>query len=79
MIAVGQQHVEHPISQVRDANTSDPTHSTGTQAIVSLYVHEHGNGRNVTEACDNISTEGKEAAREGVICRHTSRKLQQFS
>jgi len=78
MIAVGQWHVERPVSQVQDANTLDLTHSTGTQAIVSLHVHKHGNGRNVTKGHDNISMEGEEAAREGIICRHTSCKLEKF-
>jgi hypothetical protein len=79
MIAVGQWHVVHLISQVQDANTSDLTHSTGTQGIVSLHVHEHGNGGNVTKHSDNISMEDEEAAREGIICRHTNCKLEKFS
>jgi len=56
----------------------DLTHSTGTQAVVSLHVHEHGNSGNVTKASDDIGMEGKEASQEGVICRHTIRKLKQF-
>jgi len=79
MIAVGQWHIKCLVSQVQDANTSDPTHLTGTQAIVSLHVHEHGNGRNVPEAHDKISTEGEEAAGEGIICRHTHCELEEFS
>jgi hypothetical protein len=45
---------------------------------VSLYVHEHGNGGNVTKRGDNISMEDEEAAREGIICRHTDCKLKKF-
>jgi len=45
---------------------------------VSLHMHEHGNSRNVTKGHDNISMEGEEAAREGIICRHTSCKLKEF-
>jgi hypothetical protein len=78
MIAVGQQHIGHLILQVQDANTKDATHSTRTQGIVSFHVHEHGNGRNVTKHCDNISMEGEETAQEGIICRHTDHKLKQF-
>jgi len=78
VIVVGQWHVEGSVSQVQDANTLDLTHSTGTQAIVSFHVHKHGNSGNVTKASDDIGMEGKEAAREGVICRHTVCKLKQF-
>ena len=79
MIAAGQRHVGRLVSRVRDANTEVATHSTRTQGIVSFHVHEHGNGRNVTKCCDNISMEGEETAREGIICRHADRKLKQFS
>jgi len=75
---VGQRHVERSVLQVRDANTFYLTHSTGTHAIVSLHVHEHGNSRNITKGCDKISVEGKDAAREGIICRHTDCKLEKF-
>ncbi len=78
MVAVGQQHVECLVSRVRHANTFDLAHSTGTQGIVSLHVHQHGNGGNVTKASDDIGMEGKEAAREGIVCRHTRCKLKQF-
>jgi len=78
VIAAGQQHVEGSVSQVQDANTLDLTHSTGTQAVVSFHVHKHGNSGNVTKASDDIGMEGEEAAREGVICRHTIRELKQF-
>jgi len=67
MTTAGQQHIEHPVSQVQNANTLDLTHSTGTCAIMSLHMHEHGNGRNVTKGCDKISVEGKDTAREGII------------
>jgi len=56
----------------------DLTHLTGTQAVVSLHVHEHGNSRNVTKASNDIGMEGEEASQEGVICRHTIRELKQF-
>ena len=46
---------------------------------MSFHVHEHGNGGNVTEGSDDIGMESKEAARESIICRHTDRKLKQFS
>jgi len=78
VIAAGQRHIEGSVLQVWDANTLDLTHSTGTQAIVSFHVHKHGNSRNVTKASDDIGMEGEEAAREGVICRHTVHKLKQF-
>ena len=78
VIAAGQQHIEHPVSQVLDANAFDPTHSTGKQGIVSFHVHKHGNSGNVTKASDDIGMEGEEAAQEGVICRHTVRELKQF-
>jgi len=78
VIAVGQWHVERPVSQVLDANAFNPAHSTGKQGIVSFHVHKHGNSRNVTKASDDIGMEGEEAAREGVICRHTIHKLKQF-
>jgi len=64
---VGQRYIERPVSQVQDANTSDLTHSTGTQGIVSLHVHDHGNGGDITKGCDKIGMEGKAAAREGII------------
>lgn len=79
MIAAGQWHVVRLVSRVWDADTSDLTHSTGIQGIVSLHVHEHGNGGNVTKRGDNISVEDEEAAREGIICRHTDCKLEKFS
>jgi len=78
VIVAGQRYIEHLVSQVQDVNTLDPIHLTGTQGIVPLHVHEHGNGRNVTKGSDKISTEGKDAAREGIICRHTSCKLKEF-
>ena len=78
MTAAGQRYVERPVSQVWNANTSDLTHSTGTRAVVSLHVHEHGNGRNVTKGRDKISVEGEDAAREGIICSHTTCKLEKF-
>jgi len=74
----GQWHVECSVSRVWDANTFYRTHSTGTYAIVSLHVHEHGNGRNITKGCDKISVEGEDAVREGIICRHTDCKLEKF-
>ncbi len=64
----GQQHVERLVLQVWDANTEDPAHSTGAQAIVSFHVHEHGNSGNVTKASDDIGMEGKKASREGIRC-----------
>jgi len=78
MIAAGQRHVERLVSRVRDANTEDPAHSTGTPGIVSFHVHEHGNSGNVTKGSDDIGMESEEAAREGIICRHTDRKLEEF-
>jgi len=78
VIAAGQRYIECLVSQVWDANTLDPTHSTGMQGIVPLHVHEHGNGRNVTKGSDKISTEGEDAVREGIICRHTGCKLKEF-
>jgi hypothetical protein len=60
-------------------NTSDLTHSTEIQGIVSLHVYEHGNSGNVTKCSNNISMEDEEAAREGIICRHTNCKLKKFS
>jgi len=74
----GQWHIERSVSQVWDANTFYLTHSTGTHAIVSLHVYKHGNGRNITKGCDKISVEGEDAAREGIICRHTNCKLKKF-
>jgi len=62
MIVVGQWHVERLVSQAQDANTLDPAHPTGTQAIVSFHVHEHRDGGNVTKASDNICMEGEGAA-----------------
>jgi len=56
----------------------DLTHSTGTQGIVSLHAHDHGNGRSITKGCDKIGMEGEVAAQEGIICRHTNCKLEQF-
>ena len=79
MIMVGQRYIECPVSQVRDANTSDLTHSTGTQGIVSLHAHDHGNGGDITKGCDKIGMEGEAVAREGIICGHTDCKLEQFS
>ena len=55
-----------------------PTHLTGTQGIVPLHMHKHANGRNVTKGSDKISIEGKDTAREGIICRHTGCKLEEF-
>jgi len=78
VITAGQRHIEGSVSQVRDANTLDLTHLTGTQAVVSFHVHKHGNSGNVTKASDDIGMEGEEAAREGVICRHPICKLKQF-
>ena len=78
MVAVGQWHIEHLVSRVQDANTEDPAHSTGAQAIVSFHMHEHGNSGNVTKASDDVGMEGKKASREGIICRHANRKLKQF-
>jgi len=62
MIAVGQWHVEYLVSQVWDANTEDPAHSTGTRTVVSLHVHEHGNSGNVTKASDDVGMEGEKAS-----------------
>ena len=62
MIEVRQQYIEHVVSQVRDANTLDLAHSTGTQGIMSFHVHNHGNSGNVTKASDNIGMEDEEAA-----------------
>jgi hypothetical protein len=42
-------------------------------------VHEHGNGRHVAKASDDVGVEGEKASREGIICRHTDRKLEQFT
>jgi hypothetical protein len=42
-------------------------------------VHEHGNSRNVAKASDDIGVEGKKASREGIICRHADRELEQFT
>ena len=52
---------------------------TGTQAVVSFHVHEHGNSGNVAKASDDIGVEGKKASQEGIICRHANRKLEQFT
>ena len=79
MIAAGQRHVECLVSRVRDANSDDTTHSTGTQAIVSFHVHEHGNSRNIAKASDEVGVEGEKVSREGIICRHASRELEQFT
>ena len=79
MIAVGQWHIEHLVSRVQDANSSDAAHSTGTQTIVSFHVHEHGNSRNVTKASDDVGMEGKKASQEGIICRHADLELKQFT
>ena len=79
MIAEGQQHIEHLVLQVWDANTKDPTHSTGTLGIVSFHVHEHENGRNVTKGSDDIGMKSEEVAQEGIICRHANCKLKEFS
>ena len=46
---------------------------------MSLHVHEHRNGRNITKGSNHISTEGEEAAREGIISGHTRCKLEKFS
>ena len=62
MIAAGQQHVERLVLQVRDANSSDAAHSTGTQTIVSFHVHEHGNSGNVAKASDDVGMEGEKAS-----------------
>jgi len=78
MITAGQWYIECPVSQVWDANTLDLTHLTGTQGIVSLHVHDHGNGGDITKGCDKIGMEGEAAAREGIICGHTDCKLEQF-
>ena len=78
MIEVGQRYIERVVSRVGDVNTLDLAHSTGTQGIVSFHVHNHGNGRNVTKASDNIGMEDEEAARERIICRYTGRKLEKF-
>jgi len=59
---VGQWYIERPVLQVQDVNTSDLTHSTGTQGIVSLHAHDHGNSRDITKGCDKIGMEGKVAA-----------------
>ncbi len=76
---MGQWHVEHLVSRVRDANSSDVAHSTGTQTIVSFHVHEHGNSGNVTKASDDVGMEGEKASREGIICRHADLELEQFT
>src|SRR5260370_33639478 len=78
MIAAGQQHVERLVSQVRDANSSDAAHSTGTQTIVSFHVHEHGNSRNVAKASDDVGMEDEKASREGIICRHAHLDLERW-
>src|SRR5260370_31990523 len=79
MIAMGQQHVERLVSQVRNVNSLDAVHSTGTQTIVSFHVHEHGNSRNVAKASDDVGMEGEKASREGIICRHADLELEQFT
>src|SRR5260370_23866632 len=78
MIAAGQWHVERLVSRVRDANSSDAAHSTGTQTIVSFHVHEHGNSGNVAKAGDDVGIEGETASQEGIICRHADLELKQF-
>ncbi len=62
MIAVGQQDVEHLVSRVRNVNSLDAAHSTGTQTIVSFHVHEHGNSGNVAKASDDVGMEGEKAS-----------------
>jgi hypothetical protein len=42
-------------------------------------VHKHRNGRNIAKGSNHISTEGKEAPREGIISGHTRCKLEKFS
>ena len=79
MIAAGQRHVERLVSRVRNANSSDAAHSTGTQTIVSFHVHEHGNSGNVAKASDDVGMEGEKASREGIICRHADLELEQFT
>src|SRR5258707_10562168 len=79
MVAAGQRHVERLVSRVWHANTFELAHSTGTEGIMSLHVHQHGNGRDVTKGSDDIGMEGEEAVREGIVCRHTRCKLKQFS
>src|SRR5260221_11894397 len=79
MVAAGQRHVERIVSRVWHANTFDLAHSTGTQGIMSLHVHQHGNGRDVTKGSDDIGMEGEEAVREGSVCKQTRSKLKQFS
>jgi len=78
MIATGWGHVECVVSQVRDANTEDPAHSTGTQAIMSFHVREHGNSWNIPKASDEVGMEGEKAFRESIICRHADYKLEEF-
>ena len=75
---VGQRSIKCLVSQVRDVNTLDPTHSTGMQGIVPLHMYKHRNSRNVTTGSDKISVEGKDTAREGIIYRHTGCKLEEF-
>jgi hypothetical protein len=41
-------------------------------------MHNHGNDGNVTKASNDIGIEGEEAARECIICRYTSCKLEKF-
>jgi len=79
MIVAGQRHVEYLVSRVRVANSDNATHSTGTQTIVSFHVHEHGDSGNVAKASDDVGVEGEKASREGIICRHADRELEQFT
>ena len=76
MVAVGQGHVKHLVLQVQDMDTKNHAHSTGTQAIVSFHVHEHGDSRNITKASNDIGMEGKKLPQEGIVCRHADCKLE---
>jgi hypothetical protein len=67
MIAAEQQHIECLVSRVWGANSDNAAHSTGTQAIVSFHMHEHGNSGNIAKACDEVGTEDEKASQEGTL------------
>jgi len=45
---------------VRDAETFDMTHVTGTKAVVALDAHDHGQRRYIPEDKNQISSKWKE-------------------